>query len=249
MGENGSGEAEVSEVRPGHCGSAKEYARKRLEAADGPLSPSELAEEYDCGNEHMGDSLRALVDDGSARRIARGKYASAGDSLATETGDGAEEEGSGPAESATPGEGSSGEDSAGESDDALAPNADEVARQWGVDGADEEAGAAAGGELVEVDRDLREQLADDVDDDAEVVQEEGEPEGEEGDPVDVEVVEEGGDWSIPIPVSQTTLLVLLVVGAVALLYLNGSDGDGELEAEDFTSNDEQSRDSVTLLEG
>lgn len=249
MGEKGSREAEESEVQPGRCGSAKEYARRRLEAADGPLGPSDLAGEYECGNEHMGDSLRALVDEGSARRIARGKYVSAGDSLATETGDGAEEQGSPPAESATLGEGSSAEDSAGVSDHELAPNADEVARQWGVDGADGAADAVVDGELVEVDHDFREQLADDVDDDAEAVQEEGEPEGEEGEPVDVEVVEDGGDWGIPIPVSQTALVALLLVGVLMLLFLNGRDGDGELEADDFTSEDEQSRDAVTLLEG
>lgn len=240
MGEKGSQEGKESGVEPGHCGSAKEYAVKRLEAADGPLSPSDLADEYDCGNEHMGDSLRALVEEGSARRVSRGKYASAGDSSTTETGDATEEQGDAAAEPVSPDGGSSGEVSGADRDGELAPNADEVAAQWGVEGA----GDGPGPDHVDVGDGLREQLAEDVD--ADGGQEEGEPEGEDGEPVDVEVVEEesGG---IPLPVSTPVLVGAVVLLALAYLVWVNGDGDGELEVEDVTGGEE--RDQVTMLEG
>jgi len=59
---------------PMMCSNAAEYALDRLEESDGPLSPADLAEEYDCTATHMRHTLADLVNDSEAERVARGKY-------------------------------------------------------------------------------------------------------------------------------------------------------------------------------
>lgn len=245
MAEKVSEEGESGGVDPDRCGSAKEYIIKRLRATDKPLTPSMLAAEYDCGKGHMQTTLSELAGEGRVERIARGKYTISEDSTAPETEEAGGESTAAQPEAAPSEESRSGEDSGEEGDGRLAPDAAEVARQWGHEGADQDAGEVPEGDLVDVDQEVREAVSGDVDD---ADQDDGDQEGE---PVDVEVAEDdGGDWNIPIPVSTTTLLVVLLIGAVAMLYLNGRDGDGDLEVEDFTTtDDEQSRDQVTLLEG
>lgn len=55
----------------GPCRNAEEYAIEWLEKHGGPVSPSELAEEYDCTPGHMQDALR---DSDEVTRVEIGKY-------------------------------------------------------------------------------------------------------------------------------------------------------------------------------
>jgi hypothetical protein len=70
---------------PGACGNAAEYALKRLEEAEEPMGPAELADEYDCTRAHMTDTLSNLYQAGAVERVAHGRYAPSesmvGDSL------------------------------------------------------------------------------------------------------------------------------------------------------------------------
>lgn len=59
---------------PAHCRGAREYALRRLESADMPVSPSGLAEEYGCGASHMRTVLSELAQQGEAEREERGQY-------------------------------------------------------------------------------------------------------------------------------------------------------------------------------
>lgn len=59
---------------PAHCRGAEDYVLRRLESADSPLSPSGLAEEYDCGGSHMRSVLSELAQQGEIERVAQGQY-------------------------------------------------------------------------------------------------------------------------------------------------------------------------------
>ena len=59
---------------PAHCTGAREYALRRLESADTPVSPSGLAEEYGCGASHMRTVLSELYQQGEADKAGRGQY-------------------------------------------------------------------------------------------------------------------------------------------------------------------------------
>lgn len=63
-----------------------EYITDRLQVADRPLSPSALADEYDCGNVHARKTLSELADTGDVERVSRGQYVAADNSRRT-TGD------------------------------------------------------------------------------------------------------------------------------------------------------------------
>lgn len=59
---------------PEHYSNAEEYIRDRLSVADRPLSPSGLADEYECGNIHMRKELSRLSNEGVVERVSRGQY-------------------------------------------------------------------------------------------------------------------------------------------------------------------------------
>jgi hypothetical protein len=59
--------------------SASEFVRDRLEESEIPLSPAELAEEYDCTSGHMRDVCSELTRDGVIERVAEGEYAVPGE--------------------------------------------------------------------------------------------------------------------------------------------------------------------------
>ena len=59
---------------PEHYSNAEEYIRDRLSIADRPLSPSGLADEYECGNIHMRKELSRLSNEGVVERVSRGQY-------------------------------------------------------------------------------------------------------------------------------------------------------------------------------
>lgn len=63
-----------------------EYITDRLQVADRPLSPSALADEYECGNVHARKTLSKLADTGDVERVSRGQYVAADNSRRT-TGD------------------------------------------------------------------------------------------------------------------------------------------------------------------
>jgi len=53
---------------------ARDFVADRLGDADTPMSPAELADEYDCTNGHIRNVLADLRDEGEVKRVARGKY-------------------------------------------------------------------------------------------------------------------------------------------------------------------------------
>jgi len=74
---SGADEGSSSEPDPNECANAEEYVRDRLASADGPVTPSGLASEYDCSSGHMRRTLRDLTDAGDAVRVNRGEYVAA----------------------------------------------------------------------------------------------------------------------------------------------------------------------------
>lgn len=72
-------ETDTSKAPPpaGAYGSAKEYIGDRLEAADAPLKPSELADEYGCSSGHCRNILNELRKAGAVERVGHGLYESA----------------------------------------------------------------------------------------------------------------------------------------------------------------------------
>lgn len=77
---------------PLRCSNAAEYALDRLEESDVPLSPADLAEEYDCTATHMRHTLADLVNDGEAERVARGKYVPAEEAVEESSAETSEED-------------------------------------------------------------------------------------------------------------------------------------------------------------
>lgn len=61
------------------CNNAREYVLDRLEGAEEPLSPSELADEYGCSKSHMHNVLSELNSEGEVERPADGHYILAGE--------------------------------------------------------------------------------------------------------------------------------------------------------------------------
>jgi len=66
--------------------SAREFAERRLKEAAEEFTPSELADEYGCGNGHMRHCLRDLLDSGTVERIERGVYAHGDAEIETNSG-------------------------------------------------------------------------------------------------------------------------------------------------------------------
>lgn len=69
---------------PRRCANAEVFVRRRLDGVDDPLSPAELAEEYDCSNVHMRQVVADLAADGEIHRVARGMYVADADDLPEE---------------------------------------------------------------------------------------------------------------------------------------------------------------------
>jgi len=70
-----SGETTRDMLDGSEYSSAREFAVDRLKSADGAMSPSKLADEYDCSAVHMRKSLRELVDQGEVDHVGHGQYA------------------------------------------------------------------------------------------------------------------------------------------------------------------------------
>jgi hypothetical protein len=111
---------------PGACKNARQYVVKRLNHADEPMRPSQLAEEYDCTPAHMRKVLGKLLDIGVVKRPERGEYTAAGDgSLDGDT----EQSGSGENTEDTPEARESVPSSAGGQEGEDMPSIDELNRQ------------------------------------------------------------------------------------------------------------------------
>ncbi|MBX0306064.1 hypothetical protein [Haloarcula salinisoli] len=66
---------------------ARDFVEEKLQEADSPMAPAELAEEYGCTNGHVRNLLSDLRDEGEVERVAHGQYAAVSDE---EAGDAAE---------------------------------------------------------------------------------------------------------------------------------------------------------------
>lgn len=73
---DGDADGEQDDEQEGECdyASAREYVEDRLSELQEPITPSELADEYECSSAHMRHTLRDLLDDGEAERVAHGEY-------------------------------------------------------------------------------------------------------------------------------------------------------------------------------
>jgi len=70
----------------GSCKNAEQFAEERLNRADEPLRPSQMAEEYGCTPSRMRGALATLRERGVVERVGRGEYALAdGDSTTSES--------------------------------------------------------------------------------------------------------------------------------------------------------------------
>lgn len=61
------------EPKPEFCENAREYVLKRLDS-ENPLTPTELADEYECTANHMRKTLASLKGDGEVQKTSRGHY-------------------------------------------------------------------------------------------------------------------------------------------------------------------------------
>ena len=65
---------ENNSVTPRECRGAKEYAKRRLRESDEPMSPKELADEYDCSGSHMRSQVSDLKQNGEIESVTYGYY-------------------------------------------------------------------------------------------------------------------------------------------------------------------------------
>jgi len=65
---------ENNRVTPRECRGAKEYAKRRLRESDEPMSPKELADEYDCSGSHMRSQVSDLKQNGEIESVTYGYY-------------------------------------------------------------------------------------------------------------------------------------------------------------------------------
>lgn len=63
-----------SAVDPDGCDNAGQFVRRRLSAAEEPLSPSELADDYGCRKGYMRSVVADLAGEGVIDRLSRGRY-------------------------------------------------------------------------------------------------------------------------------------------------------------------------------
>jgi len=63
-----------SGVDPDGCDNAGQFVRRRLSAGDEPLSPSELADAYECRKGYMRSVVSDLAGEGVIDRLSRGRY-------------------------------------------------------------------------------------------------------------------------------------------------------------------------------
>jgi hypothetical protein len=63
-----------SGVDPDRCDNAGQFVRRRLSAADEPLSPAELADTYGCRKGYMRSVVADLAGEGVIDRVGRGRY-------------------------------------------------------------------------------------------------------------------------------------------------------------------------------
>jgi cobalamin biosynthesis Mg chelatase CobN len=130
--------------------SAREFVAKRVRDADAAVSPSELAAEYGCGNQHMQNVCSELTADEVIERIREGEYVRAGevspesDESDTEQDMGESGEESGEASSSESGESDTEQESGGEREPPR-PSADGAPRSEDTDIDGEAVGAAAAG--------------------------------------------------------------------------------------------------------
>lgn len=54
--------------------SAREFVEDRLDEIEEPVTPCDLADEYDCSNAHMRHTLADLMEDEQAERVDHGEY-------------------------------------------------------------------------------------------------------------------------------------------------------------------------------
>jgi hypothetical protein len=226
----------------GSCKNAEQYAEERLNRADEPLRPSQMAEEYGCTPSRMRGALGTLRERGVVERVGRGEYALAdGDSTTDESGgedspDAAEESPGTDGESPPLGDGLHLlPDTDGQDGD---PEGDEGNVECPVSGCDftaESLDSLQGHANASLDHnweEIEEEVAG------------PEMEAEIVDVGDGEVTDESGGDSpgIPLPVSSTTLMVG-VVGLVAVVaawsYLRA---DGSASSSSASENQQQSED-------
>jgi hypothetical protein len=254
----GAGDGPHPEV-PEACDDAPEYVMKRLARTGGTVTPSTLADEYDCSNGHMQDTLRDLHDEGLVERVARGEYALAEDADRAEVGS---DEGNGPV-SMLPAGGP-----------AQSPDTDTTAGDQGggedgegvecpVDGCDFEADGPlslrghANSALDHNWEDVKEAMdggGDGPGDEGAEPPEMGEPEI-----VDVDELEESGDdvdgpGGIPLPVSSTTLVVgvasvFLVIVLWSYLRADGSESEQQPQEGGGQDPEDPFIDDMDLVEG
>jgi hypothetical protein len=199
---------------PGACKNAEQYALKRLEQADEPLRPAQMADEYDCTPGHMRDALLELRNDRKVERVGRGEYAlTGGDHAGFE----ADENGDGDSSETDADSPTSDTETDGSGDEAVAPDDDGVIERPSVDGGLPSLDIG----IQDGDRDESKDDVDELDD------------GQDGEEI-VETVEETSETGMPsIPVE------LVIVVAVAMfvfwwLFLStGSDSEEEEESEDL----------------
>jgi len=66
---------------------ARDFVEEKLQEADSPMSPAELAEEYGCTNGHVRNLLSDLRDEEVVQRVGHGQYEAAPDDSDGETAD------------------------------------------------------------------------------------------------------------------------------------------------------------------
>jgi len=85
IADQSDGEPDAEQEHDCDYNSAREYVENRLQELDEPITPSDLADEYDCSSAHMRHTLRDLLDDGEAERVGHGEYVAADAGEDTET--------------------------------------------------------------------------------------------------------------------------------------------------------------------
>lgn len=209
---------------------ARDFIEYRLQEADSPMSPAELADEYGCTNGHIRNMLTDMLDDGVVERVGRGQYVAVVGDMSAE---GAEVDAEvHPDTSASTGVPA---DADADADDAL-PSPDGEAPS---EGTDTEAQDDREGEIAEIEDDEMADLSELADD--------GDGEPDSDDVAGAGDGEEGVVQSIAPGKKLVGATLLFLVGAVVLAAENGSSGSEDQETEESNEDDEQT--DVPLIGG
>jgi len=240
-------------IRPNDSVCARDYVLDRLQDADSPMGPADLAGEYGCSNGHVRNVLSDLLSDEEVARVGRGEYvAPPPEDEDSETDVLAD------VEPDIRGLNAPAEDTDGEEmqEDAGAPGNDRPEDgQARSEDHDTTAGSQDGDDEMPTEEELERQREQATEEDSEG-NEQADGEGEQIDADDggedtdesvgdgpesvtVEAVEETDEMGgIPLPVSTTTLYAGVALALVAMYWYSKQSGGESEQSEEQTESDE-----------